>query len=198
MTEAKVDFTDSYTSQWKLIPQILKGRYYYPMNLRNTIKLVHRLFERESIEHVLIGGLGLSCYGSTRATMDVDLLIHEESKERAKNSLLDLGLRVFNESPEVIQFDGVGNIDLLIARRPISQEMLFNARQGGPEGIQFARAEDLIGLKIQAYKNDPDRELQDKADIQFLIRNVDNLDYDLIKKYADMFGEWKVIHELKK
>lgn len=168
------------------------------MNLRKTIQLVHNLFNQEIIEHMLIGGLGLSCYGSTRATMDVDLLIHEESKQKAKDSLISVGFSVINESQEVIQFEGIGNIDLLIARRPISQEMLLNSKMGGPEGIKFARAEDLIGLKIQAYKNDSDRELQDKADIQFLLKNVDGLDYSLIKKYADLFDEWEVISELKK
>ena len=96
-----------------------------------------------------------------------------------------------------MQFSGVGNLDILIARRPISQKMLNQSIEGGPEGIKFARAEDLIGLKIQAYKNDSEREFQDKADIQFLIRNVKNLDFDVIKKYADLFNEWSTIDEIK-
>ncbi len=69
---------------------------------------------------------------------------------------------------------------------------------GGPEGINFVRAEDLRGLKIQAYKNDNTREFQDQADIQFLISSQDNLDYDIIKKYADLFDEWEVIDEIRK
>jgi len=56
----------------------------------------------------------------------------------------------------------------------------------------------LIGLKIQAYKNDKSREFQDKADIQFLISSLENLDWDQIKKYADLFDEWEVISEIKK
>lgn len=38
--------------------------------------------------------------------------------------------------------------------------------------VKVLETHDLIGLKIQAYKNDPDRELQDKADIQFLLNNT--------------------------
>jgi len=41
------------------------------MDLRNTLKLVHSLFSENKIDHALIGGLGLSCYGSTRATIDL-------------------------------------------------------------------------------------------------------------------------------
>ena len=36
--------------------------------------------------------------------------------------------------------------------------------------MNFLLAEDLIGLKIQAYKKDPSREFQDKADILSLLR----------------------------
>ena len=59
------------------------------------------------------------------------------------------------------------------------------------------RPEDIIGLKIQAYKNNTHRELQDKADIQFLIESDDKLDWERIKSYADLFNEWEVINELK-
>jgi predicted nucleotidyltransferase len=168
------------------------------MSLRKTLRLVHNLLEQGKIDHMLIGGFGLACYGSTRATSDVDILVHEDSKTKARGLLENIGFNIVNLSDEVMQFSGVGNLDILIARRPISQEMLIRSIDGGPEGIKFARAEDLIGLKIQAYKNDSEREFQDKADIQFLIRNVKDLDFELIKKYADLFDEWSFIDEIKK
>lgn len=57
--------------------------------------------------------------------------------------------------------------------------------------------EDLIGLKIQAYKNDASRELQDKADIQNLLR-LPEINLDLVKKYADLFEAWSEIERLRK
>lgn len=167
------------------------------MDLRNTLKLVHKIFSDKQIDHALIGGLGLACYGSTRATIDLDLLIYESDKEAAKGTLVKNGFELVNESAEVLQFAGLGYVDLLIARRPISKEILELSRDGGPEGIRFVRAEDLVGLKIQAYKNDPSREFQDKADIQFLLTTQKDLDYSLIKKYADLFNEWEVICEIR-
>lgn len=168
------------------------------MELRKTIQVVHKLLKQEKVEHALIGGLALSCYGSTRSTMDVDLLIHEDSKPKVKSSLKNIGFQIVFENEEVIQLQGIGYLDLLIARRPTSQQMLLKSNEGGPEGIKFVRPEDLIGLKIQAYKNDSKRELQDKADIQFLIQNVPNLNFILIKKYADLFDQWSFIEGLQK
>lgn len=167
------------------------------MDLRNTLKFVHNLLVSSHIDHALIGGLGLACYGSTRATVDMDLLIYEEDKVSVQELLTANGFILQHESEEVLQFSGMGYVDLLIARRTISRDILRLSNKNGPEGINFVRAEDLIGLKIQAYKNDITREFQDKADIQFLISSQEKLDWKLIKKYADLFNEWEVIDEIK-
>lgn len=168
------------------------------MDLRKTLKHVHGLLNSHKIDHALIGGLALACYGSTRATVDLDLLIHESAKEKAKELLLENGFHLINETIEVLQFSGFGYVDFLIARRPISQEILKMSHKSGPEGIHFVRAEDLIGLKIQAYTNDKSREFQDKADIQYLIESQEDLDWNLIKKYADLFEQWEIIDAIKK
>ena len=98
----------------------------------------------------------------------------------AHNLLLKNGFNLENSSEEILQFSGIGYVDLLIARRPISRDILKFSNENGPEGINFVRAEDLIRLKIQAYKNDETREFQDKADIQFLISSQEKLDWKLI------------------
>ena len=116
---------------------------------------------------------------------------------KAKELLEGVGFKAEHESDEVLQFSGVGFVDILFARRPISQEILKNSNEGGPEGIKFVTKEALIGLKIQAYKNNSKREFQDKADIQFLIESDGELDWAQVKEYADLFGEWEVIDEIK-
>lgn len=167
------------------------------MNLRATLKLAHSLLYQHSIPHALIGGLALACYGSTRATVDLDLLIREEHKEKVKALFLANGFNLAHESQEVLQFSGIGFVDILLARRPISHKILAEASTDGPEGIKVVKSEDLIGLKIQAYINDSSREFQDKADIQFLIENVESMDWERIKSYADLFNQWEVINEIK-
>ena len=46
--------------------------------------------------------------------------------------------------------------------------------------------------------NNPSREAQDKADIVALMQKHPSLDWDKIKGYADLFGEWPVIEKLRK
>jgi hypothetical protein len=167
------------------------------MNLRATLKLAHSLLDQNGIPHALIGGLAMACYGSTRATVDLDLLVHEENKDKLKDIFLANGFTLVNESIEVLQFSGIGYVDILLARRPISQKILDEANNNGPEGIRFVKTEDLIGLKIQAYINDPSREHQDKADIQFLIESVEKMDWERVKTYADLFNQWEVINDIK-
>ena len=107
------------------------------MDLRSTLKFVHNLLSDNSIDHALIGGLGLACYGSTRATIDLDLLIYEEDKEKLEELMIKHGFILENKSDEVLQFAGMGYVDILIARRPISRDILKFSNKNGPEGIDF-------------------------------------------------------------
>ena len=102
------------------------------MDLRKTLLLAHDLLDSEKIDHALIGGLAMVNLGLTRATIDVDLLIEDENKEKARTLLINIS-----------------------------------------------------------------REFQDKADIQFLIENYLNLDWNKIKSYADLFSKWSEIEEIK-
>ena len=167
------------------------------MNIRESLSFVKETLSEANIRYALVGGIGLACHGSTRATIDIDFLVDEKNKEIVKKLFKENGFSLDHETEEVLQFSGPALVDFLIARRPTSKKMLDSLIQDGPEGISYLRAEDLIGLKIQAYKNDPKREHQDKADIQFLIFNVDDLDWKLIREYADMFDEWETINEIK-
>jgi hypothetical protein len=165
------------------------------LDLRKTLNLAHNTLERNGIDHALIGGFALAVYGNHRATSDIDFLADGSKKELIKSCLLGEGFVLSFESLEVLQFSGPGFLDVLLAHRPLSQEMLQNSVKNSILGVYVLRAEDLVGLKIQAYKNDLTREFQDKADIQKLLENP-NLDLTLIKKYADLFQEWEVIQKL--
>lgn len=166
------------------------------VNLRKTLQDSHDLLAKQGIAHALIGGLAMAVYGQHRATMDVDFLADGTQKDLIKSSFLANGFILKYESDEVLQFTGSGFVDILLANRPLSQEMLKQAIQNQELGVYVVRPEDIIGLKIQAYKNDPTRELQDKADIQKLLQ-MPSLNSNLIKKYAELFGEWTSIEKLR-
>lgn len=167
------------------------------INLRKTLLDAHGVLEENHVSHALIGGFAMAVYGHHRATSDIDLLAEGSKKETIKNELIKKGFTLRYESNEVLQFSGIGFLDVLLANRPLSLEMLKRAQLNSELQIYVLKREDIIGLKIQAYKNDPSRELQDKADIQKLLLLTD-LDLMVVKKYADLFSEWQAIEQLRR
>ena len=168
------------------------------MTLRDTLSRTHRALEDAGVDHALIGGMALAMWGLNRATGDVDFLVESSQREAAEKVIQSLGFQIFASTNEVLQLHGPGNVDILFAQRPLSRKMLADAKILPGMGLKYLLAEDLIGLKIQAYKNDPRRELQDKADIQNLMRKNPQMDFERIKLYADLFHEWAAIQELKR
>ncbi len=160
------------------------------MKLRDLLLSTHRILADQGIPHALVGGFALSALGVTRATNDVDYLVDGDFKDAARELFLRNGYTIFFESPEVIQLQGVGLVDLLFANRPLSKSMLVRTSDVSLLGIPCLDAADLIGLKIQAYCNNRKRELQDLADIQQLIEKNPSLDWARVKHYAELFSEW--------
>lgn len=165
------------------------------INLRKTLFDAHSILVEAGVAHALIGGFALAAYGYHRATSDIDLLAEGAKKEIIKIELIKKGFVLKYESAEVLQFSGPGFLDILLANRPLSYDMLKRAQLNKELNIYILKPEDIIGLKIQAYKNDPARELQDKADIQKLL-SLSNLDLTTVKKYAELFDEWPMIEKL--
>jgi len=158
----------------------------------------HSALDSVQIEHALIGGIALATLGLNRATADVDLMIDGEYKEKAKEALKKEGFVLKTETKEVLHFEGTGYLDILLANRPLSKEMLKNSVVRSKLPIKCLQPEDIIGLKIQAYINDKSRELQDKADIKKLFETHPDMDMNKIKKYAELFNQWNVVRRLKK
>ncbi len=60
---------------------------------------------------------------------------------------------------------------------------------GGKLKLKTAQPEDVIGLKVQAMSNDPERRAQEQNDIERLMGQYGNrLDWDRIQEFYDVFG----------
>lgn len=167
------------------------------MNILEILKLTHGILSQHQIEHALIGGLALGAYGFERFTNDVDLLVDGLKYQETEKALVSVGFDLYRKSEDLMQFSGIGRLDLIFARRTISRQMLADAQYIEGLDIRCLRAEDIIGLKIQAYCDDKSRRLKDLADIQALLKS-NSLDLERIKTYADHFNEWNTIQELLK
>ena len=169
------------------------------MNIIDHLRHIRRLLDDENIDFALIGGLAIGVYGVQRFTSGIDLLIDGTVRLHLKKVLSFNGFSIFSETAEVMQFDGPIPVDVLCANRPLGLAMLHDAKVEPLLGVKVIDVEGLIALKIQAYCNDPKRSLRDKSDIAALIeKNTQSLNWQRIRSYADLFGEWPTIEELKK
>ena len=88
----------------------------------------------------------------------------------------------------------------LFTQGEMSQKMLSRAtpvqiRRGS---MKLIAPEDLIGLKLQALANNPEREL-DRADIRLLLRQFSStMDVDLLRDYFRLFKKESEFDELLK
>lgn len=160
------------------------------MKLKEVLTKVHGILTAIPARHAIIGGMALAAHGVQRATNDIDFLIEEELIEVVRKKMIENGFKVIHESQEVLQFSGCGEVDFLIARRPMSRAMLAKQKKSHLFGIDCLDVEDLVGLKIQAYSNSPKRKMQDQADIDALFHKNRDLDYLQLKVYSDMFNAW--------
>lgn len=107
---------------------------------------------------MLIGGMAVNIHGYLRATRDLDLMLLVEDADIAHAIFTDLGYQTLDRRADVASYvRGPQRLDVLYAQRPISRGLLEE-----PEEAEFVRRklpvvslEGLLGLKIQAFSDDP-------------------------------------------
>ena len=156
-------------------------------SLTELLNLSHRLLDECGAKHALIGGIAVGLRGYPRSTVDVDYLIRAQDKAIARAALEKGGFLCQAETAETLHFGGLGAIDFLLAQRPVSLQMLSDAQAPSNLNIPTLLVEDIIGLKIQAYHNDPSRQWKDLADIAELIRSNPDLDWSKVMAHAALF-----------
>lgn len=163
------------------------------MDLRGVLARLAAAFEEAGIEYALIGGLALGAHGAGRATVDLGFLAAGEHDEAVDRILRDAGYECRQRSEQVGNYlsrnPALGRVDLLFARREHGRGMLARARPHQFEGteVPVADAADLIGLKVQAYHNDPSRRHGDLDDIGRLLRLAPEVDMERVRAFFRIF-----------
>ena len=165
------------------------------MDFKQVLSLFIIDLNNHKIDYGLIGGFAMGLLGLNRSTVDLDFLINIDDISKVKNFLINIGYELLYESENVLQFvsplSDFGEIDIIVAKREISLTMLKNIQKftilNNSVEINVLSPEDIIGLKLQAIKNDKEREVIDLNDIKFLIKNH-RLNLDKIKEYAKILN----------
>ena len=177
------------------------------MDFKLVIDKLLTAFQDKDIHYALIGGFALGALGITRATVDIDFLVHRDDLDKVHTIMTGLGYDRAFHTDNVSQYlsaDNLfGEVDFLHAFREISVGMLQRAENkkifGGTISIKVLKIEDLIGLKVQAIANDEARKPIDLADIKALIAlRKTEIDWPLLENYFAMFGFQELLKDLRK
>ncbi|HJP18978.1 MAG TPA: nucleotidyltransferase [Nitrospinota bacterium] len=169
------------------------------MDFKKCLKAITDKFIENNIDFALIGAFALLQSGIERATRDIDFLILSEDLERVKQVMSNLTYEAVQTTKLFSQFESplkvFGSVDFLHASGKEGKQILKDAEKCDFLGVKLkiVRPEDLIGLKVLAYSNDPSREERDKSDILLLNEAHRNakikLDLEKIKSYYEMFDK---------
>lgn len=134
----------------------------------------------------LIGGLALAAHDVVRATQDVDFLVDADDAGKIHDVLIGLGYQCVHRSQDAANYvRGDEGLDLLYAHRPTARGLLDHAatRDTAMGPLRVVSAEGLIGFKLQALINAPERG-RDRQDILDLLRaGRGRLDMQEIRRY---------------
>lgn len=177
------------------------------MDFKRVIELIVTNFDRCKLEYAFIGGFALGALGSLRSTMDLDLLVKQQDLPTIDAIFSAHLYRLLYRSENVSQYTAevkpLGSIDLLHAFRPRALAMLTRAQRipvlQGRYALPVLIAEDLIGLKIQAMVNNPERKTIEQADIELLFERFQaTMDWQLVREYFDLFNLSEYFEGFKK
>lgn len=168
---------------------------------KEALKHIELRLRDMGVRHALIGGVAMTVHGLVRATKDIDYLMEGEREPDVHALFEALGFETLQRGRDVSSYLLARlRIDVLYARRPYSRAMLDHAIQATIDKTELfaVRPEDIIGLKLQALRNQPTR-VQDRADIVLLLRlHGAAMDAERLNAYARLLGMEVVLDELRR
>ena len=173
------------------------------MNIEGVATLLAEFFDKHQRRYAAIGGYALVAHGILRATFDMDWVVEDDSQDELVGFLEALGYETLHRSsgysnhlhPDV----DLGRIDFVYVDERTANE-IFNSSEKKEilEGVEVLvpRPEHLVAMKVRAIKNDPDRKLQDLADVRALAQ-LSGVDTEEIRAYFDKLGLAELYEEVK-
>lgn len=138
---------------------------------------VLRAASARRLPSLLIGGNALILLGYLRNTIDLDLLVPEQSRSEWLDLLRELGYHLFHGTGAFAQFesrDTTGSpVDLMFVEQQTWEKLIEGAKamQLGGESVLLPRPEYLVALKLHAAASPTrSRPAVDWEDIRQIIR----------------------------
>lgn len=155
--------------------------------------------DQADIDYALIGGVAVNSHGYLRATHDLDILSGIQDEQRLHALLIALGYEALDRRQDISSYArGPLRLDIVHAHRSDALEMLGSANDARYADIRIPviSLEGLIGLKLQAFNDDP-RRLRDLDDIMQLMKlNRADLDIAKVRSYFTLFGREELLDDI--
>lgn len=173
------------------------------MDFARVLGRVADFFAREEYEYAVIGAFGLHAYGLTRATSDLDFATQAEAQPKLLAFLVSEGYETINVSPgysnHVHPDPALGRVDFVYVAGATSRRLFEGCKRIALAGrmVPVPRPEHLAAMKVQAMKNDPERTLQEMADVRFLL-GLPGVDEAEIRGYFEKSGLTERYEDIKR
>ena len=165
------------------------------MDLYTAVSNVAARFEKEKIPIILIGGVAINMYGHSRGTEDIDFLISDDSVEKIKKVLDDMGMKLWVKNDLFRRYTkkdwNIKAIDFLNVEQATFEQIQKQSKKIKIKGHELLIPSifHLIALKLHAIKNNKQRELGDLPDILEIMKiNRVNPATDEFKNLCLKFG----------
>ena len=172
--------------------------------LTNMLSIISENLSQEQIPFCLIGAMALGVYGLPRYTSDIDLLTEAVYWPKIASLMERLDYECYQKTDFFAQFDSemgiYGKVDFMFVTTQEGRDIINRSVSIEDEifgKIPVIQPSDYVILKLMAIANNPDRTIQDEADLSRLIdllknnlqpKYFDVLDVDRILFFADRFG----------
>jgi len=167
--------------------------------LFTQLRELNAALNKAGIRYMLIGGFAVAIHGYVRATHDLDVMILANDTDALHEVLLAKGYTAIDRRADLAcYYRRDERLDVLYARRPISQSLLARAECVEISGLRIPAisVEGLLGLKIQAFHDDP-RRTKDLTDMVELIKvNRASLNIEEVRTYFKLFDSESILDDI--
>ena len=127
--------------------------------MEEQVRTILRGAAERGLPSLLIGANAIVLLGYIRNTVDLDLIVPEESRSRWLDLLRELGYRFFHGASAFAQFEAPESagtpVDLMFVDLPTWQKLLDGAREMQLAGqrVLLPQPEHLVALKLHAIQS---------------------------------------------
>ncbi len=166
---------------------------------KDLIEFLSQVLADVHLDAAIIGGMARNHWARARMTFDVDFTVVADAvgEQALAAALTAAGFVVMREQrprapsgPDFVQFYNPGNqhmVEFQAAKTPFQELLIRRAVPiGGPGSLRVATREDLIVLKLIAFRDKDQDDLRELA-------VADGLDWSYVEQWAE---EWDVRERL--